>query len=156
MTQRDESGLVSSEARLVEVLTLAQRRLVRGLAAVLAEEGASVEQWRIMRRLGDGQGHAMGELAEALAIAHPTLTRIVDGLTDASLVYRRQSRTDRRRVAVHLSRRGHERLRRLDALAAAHEDAVRGSEEWIGLRRELRWLSGDAADVAHRRVRGHA
>ncbi|MQA82414.1 MAG: MarR family transcriptional regulator [Streptosporangiales bacterium] len=109
---------------LVDALTFAQRRLGRGLASALSDEGATVDQWRLLRVLGDGQGHPMGELATLVHVPHATLTRIVDGLVDSALVYRRQSVADRRRVDVFLSTRGRTRLRRLEAIVAAHEDAV--------------------------------
>lgn len=123
---------------LVEALTLAQRRISREFAAVLSEESCTVEQWRVMRALADGAGHAMGELAESLLIAHPTLTRLMDGLVESSMAYRRPSPGDRRRVAVYLSRRGQQRLARLNALAEAHDRALRDNGEWDDLSRLLR------------------
>jgi len=122
---------------LVEAVTLVQRRLGRGLAELLADEGATLEQLRVMRALSGTGGLAMGELAAQLQVPHPTLTRVVDGLVDAGLVYRRPSGTDRRRVAVHLARRGEERLQRLGSLVAAHEQAVRASDDWPALRELL-------------------
>lgn len=115
---------------LVETLTLAQRHASRGLAAALAEDGCTVDQWRVLRALADGQGRLMGELAEMLQVAPATLTRATDGLGDAGLVYRRQASADRRRVSAHLSRLGRTRLERLDAVARAHEDALRSTPEW--------------------------
>ncbi|GHE89307.1 MarR family transcriptional regulator [Streptomyces spiralis] len=115
-----------AEPLLVEVLTLAQRRLAQGLAAVLDEEHCTVDQWRVMRALAD-DGRAMGELAQGLLIPQASLTRLVDALADDGWVYRSQSDTDRRRIRVHLSRRGRTRLARLDALAAAHESALRAA-----------------------------
>jgi DNA-binding MarR family transcriptional regulator len=129
---------VASRPALVDVLTAAQRRLARGLAVALAEEGRTLDEWRLLRALADGEGHQMGELAETLVIPHPTLTRLVDGLVDSSLVYRRQSRADRRRVAVFLGRRGEQRLARLDAVAAGHELAVRQSPHWADIAAALR------------------
>lgn len=112
---------------LVEILTLAQRRLVQGLAAVLDEEHCTVDQWRVLRALADDAGRPMGELSQGLLIPHASLTRLVDALADDGWVYRRQSDTDRRSIRVHLSRRGRDRLARLDALAAAHESALRAA-----------------------------
>ena len=133
---------LATEPSLVEVLTIAQRQVARGLATVLAEEGFTVDQWRILRALADGTGHPMGELAESLMIPHPTLTRFVDGLVDNSLVYRRQAPEDRRRVTVHLARQGQARLSRLNALVAAHEAALRDTHEWP----ELARLIGEVTD----------
>ncbi|MGV9255220.1 MarR family winged helix-turn-helix transcriptional regulator [Streptomyces sp. NPDC003697] len=120
-------GRRGREPMLIEVLTLAQRRLVQQLAAALDEEHCTVDQWRVMRALADGEGCLMGELSQRLLIPQASLTRLVDALADDGWVYRRQSDSDRRRISVHLSRRGRTRLARLDALAAAHESALRAT-----------------------------
>jgi DNA-binding MarR family transcriptional regulator len=130
-----DSTVTATGISLLEALTVAQRDAARRVADVLAPEGFTVEQWRILRALGDGAGHAMGELAAALRIAGPTLTRLVDGLVDQSLVYRRQATEDRRRLSVHLARTGRTRLALLDALVAAQEEAVRATPEWQALAR---------------------
>jgi DNA-binding MarR family transcriptional regulator len=126
---------LATEPSLVEVLTVAQRQVARGLGTVLAEEGFGLDQWRVLRALADDAGHPMGELAETLMIPHPTLTRLVEGLVDESLVYRRQASEDRRRVSVHLALQGHARLTRLNRLVAAYEAAVRDTPEWSVLTR---------------------
>jgi DNA-binding MarR family transcriptional regulator len=122
--------VVDTASSLVEQLTVAQRHAVAGLASALAEDGVTVDQWRVLRALADGEGHPMGELAAALLVPQPTLTRIVDALSDGALVYRRQHEDDGRRVAVHLSRHGQARLRVLDAVARAHEDALQADPAW--------------------------
>ena len=127
---------------LVEILTLAQRRAVRGLAARLADDGCTLDQWRVLRALGDGEGHLMGELADALQIAQPTLTRVVESMVDAAWIYRRPSDEDRRRVAVHLSRQGRVRLSRLDAIVKAHEDALLASPDWDEVQIRISGLAG--------------
>lgn len=127
---------------LVEILTLAQRRAVRGLAARLADDGCTLDQWRVLRALGDGEGHLMGELADALQIAQPTLTRVVESMVDAAWIYRRPSAEDRRRVAVHLSRQGRVRLSRLDAIVKAHEDALLASPDWDEVQTRISGLAG--------------
>jgi len=112
---------------LVELVALAHRRLTTGLAAALAEEDCTVDQWRVLRALADGQGHPMGELAQSLLIPQASLSRLVDALADTGQVYRRHDDRDRRRITAHLSRQGRTRLARLDALAAAHDAAVRAA-----------------------------
>ncbi|GGQ91237.1 MarR family winged helix-turn-helix transcriptional regulator [Kitasatospora griseola] len=120
-------GSAGSPPLLVELVALAHRRLTSGLAAALAEEDCTVDQWRVLRALADGEGRSMGELAQALLIPQASLSRLVDALADAGLVYRRQDDRDRRRITAHLSRQGRSRLSRLDALAAAHDRAVRAA-----------------------------
>ncbi len=109
---------------LVELLTVVSRRVARGVATVLAEDGATLDSYRAMRALGDGPGRTMGELCAALSVPAPTATRLVDGLVDAALAYRLPDPDDGRRVRVHLSARGRTRLDRLDALVRAHEAAL--------------------------------
>jgi DNA-binding MarR family transcriptional regulator len=118
---------------LVDRLTRAQRYAALGLSRALAEDGCSLDEWRVLRALGDGEGHPMGQLAADLVVAQPTLTRLVDGLADGALVYRRASNDDGRRIAVHLARQGRVRLERLDALAAAHETALAHDDTWHAL-----------------------
>ena len=111
-------------APLVDVLTVAQRVLVQDLGERLADEDATVDQWRALRAIGAAQGVSMGELGETLQIPAPSLTRLVDSLVDRASVYRRQSEVDRRRVDVHLSQSGRAALARLEAIARAHERSV--------------------------------
>jgi DNA-binding MarR family transcriptional regulator len=109
---------------LVELLTVVSRRVARGVTAVLAEDGATLEAYRVLRAVGEGPGATMGELCTALSMPAPTATRLVDGLADAALAYRLPDPDDGRRVRVHLSTRGRARLHRLEALVRAHEAAL--------------------------------
>ena len=118
-------GRVSDD--LVELLTVTQRRVSRGVAAVLGEDGATLDGYRLLRSLAGAGGRAMGELVAALHLPAPTLTRLVDGAVDAALVYRLPDPDDGRKVVVHLSEPGRVRLTRLEALVAAHESALAAS-----------------------------
>jgi DNA-binding MarR family transcriptional regulator len=109
---------------LVELLTVTQRRVARGVAAVLAEDGATLDGYRLLRSLAGAPGRAMGELVAALHLPAPTLTRLVDGAVDAALAYRLPDPDDGRKVVVHLSEAGRVRLSRLEALVRAHESAL--------------------------------
>jgi DNA-binding MarR family transcriptional regulator len=125
---------------LAYLLTEAERGVNRGLAEALAAEGVTVEQWRILRALSDGYGHSMGDLAAAVLMPHPTLTKAVDRLIDEALVYRRQDETDRRRVTVFLAKRGRTLIERLDRHAEEHHRAVQaayGAQRTERLMREL-------------------
>lgn len=114
-----------SEPRLVDSLAVVHRRLTRSLDRLLAEEGTTVDQWRVLRAIAAADGLLMGELTDRVGIPGPSVTRLVDGLVDRALVYRTKSDPDRRRVAVHASEAGQTVLRRMDALVAAHEQGVR-------------------------------
>jgi MarR family transcriptional regulator, organic hydroperoxide resistance regulator len=127
-------------SHLAYLLSEADQRVNRGLADALAAEGTTVEQWRILRALSDGHGHSMGDLAGAVLMPHPTLTKAVDRLIEDALVYRRQDEVDRRRVAVFLAPRGQDAVLRLDELAAEHHrrvEAAYGPARTERLMREL-------------------
>jgi DNA-binding MarR family transcriptional regulator len=135
-------GRVSDD--LVELLTVTQRRVAGGVAAVLAEDGATLDGYRLLRSLAGAHGHSMGELVSALHLPAPTLTRLVDGAVDAALVYRLPDPADGRKVVVHLSEPGRTRLARLEALVAAHESALSaalGGDRVATLVRALRDLA---------------
>ncbi len=91
---------------LAYLLSHAERRLVERLAAVLTEEGCSVEQWRVLSIAADGEGHPMTEIAEYALMPAPSLTKLVDRMVADNLVYRRPDPDDRRRVLLYLSDRG--------------------------------------------------
>lgn len=82
------------------------RRMTRAQEQSLVASGLNIDQWRVLELLADGAGHPMSEIAEHAMVPAPTLTKIIDRLTDSALVYRRPDRTDRRRVLVLLSELG--------------------------------------------------
>ena len=127
-------------SHLAYLLAEAEQAVSRGLARSLSAEGVTVEQWRILRALSDGYGHSMGDLAAAVLMPHPTLTKAVDRLADSALVYRRQDEVDRRRVAVYLADRGRDLVRRLDEQATEHQGKIEvayGVQRTERLMREL-------------------
>jgi len=109
---------------LAYLLAQANREISRQLEERLRQEGVPVEQWRILTVLSDGQGHSMGELAEAVLLNHPTLTKMVDRMVSDALVYRAQDKKDRRRVLLFLSDRGKTLAKQLAPLAQSHEARI--------------------------------
>ena len=145
-------------SHLAYLLAEAEQAVNRGLAEALGAQGVTVEQWRILRALSDGYGHSMGDLAAAVLMPHPTLTKAIDRLIDSALVYRRQDEVDRRRVAVYLAERGRDLLGRLDEQAIEHHrriEAAFGVQRTERLMRELTRLvdsvSRSTVDSAVRR-----
>lgn len=112
-----------SSPDLAHLLSHAERRLGRRLAAVLAEEGCSVEEWRVLSAVADGQGHPMSEIADHALMPAPTLTKVVDRMVASNLVYRRPDPDDRRRVLLHLTARG--RILHQRAAHRVHSDQTR-------------------------------
>src|SRR5918995_4552355 len=99
--------------RLVQLLSHAERRVIRRLGEVLEDVGCTVEQWRTLVLLADGATHSMSEIGEFALLPPPTLTRLIDRMVAENLAYRKADSLDRRRVLVHISPRGralHDRL----------------------------------------------
>src|SRR6202008_766317 len=106
---------------LAYLLAQASREINRQLDARLRQEGVPIEQWRILKVLSDGKGHSMGELADAVLLNHPTLTKMIDRMVSDSLVYRLQDADDRRKVLMYSSDRGNILCKRLNSLAMRQE-----------------------------------
>lgn len=123
-----------SSPDLAHLLSHAERRLGRRLAAVLAKEDCSVEEWRVLSAVADGQGHPMSEIAEHALMPAPTLTKLVDRMVAGNLVYRRPDPVDRRRVLLYLTARG--RILHQRAAHRVHSDQTRLLDA-IGDRGEL-------------------
>jgi DNA-binding MarR family transcriptional regulator len=66
----------------------------------------------------------MGELAEAVLLNHPTLTKMVDRMVSDSLVYRLHDPDDRRKVLMYSSDRGKALAQRLNLLAQSQETHI--------------------------------
>lgn len=89
------------------------RRINASTTALLKEDGLALEQWRVLDCLVGRGEMPMTELAAAVSVPAPTVTRIVDKLVSRALVYRSSGMNDRRRVLVHASQRGEDLHARL-------------------------------------------
>jgi DNA-binding MarR family transcriptional regulator len=132
---------------LAYLLAQANREINRQLEARLREEGVPVEQWRILKVLSDGKGHSMGELADAVLLNHPTLTKMIDRMVSDAMVYRVQDPDDRRKVLMFSSDRGKALTARLNSLAMsqeAHIEESYGNKSTNELKRLLERLIGSS------------
>ncbi|QYN39395.1 MarR family winged helix-turn-helix transcriptional regulator [Pseudonocardia sp. DSM 110487] len=89
-----------------ELLSQVEHLVSRRVEAALGPDGPTLDHWRVLTHLADGEGHPMSEIAARAMVPAPTLTKIVDRLVDRALVYRRVDDSDRRRVLVFLSDHG--------------------------------------------------
>jgi len=78
----------------------------RAFSDALAEVGGSVPAWLILTSLMGESWPAQHQLARALRIEGPTLTRHLDGLEEAGLLVRTREPNDRRAVRVELTDAG--------------------------------------------------
>lgn len=117
----------SAEATHV-VDTLAVDRVAgllrRAVRDALAGSDLTLDQWRVIDHLASVSEATMSTVSAVTMIPGPSLTRTMDRLVDAALVYRTLDSYDRRRMMVRLSERGIERHRALAPSVAAALDQV--------------------------------
>jgi DNA-binding MarR family transcriptional regulator len=113
---------------------------------VLARHECTVDRWRALALLSSGEPHGMSELAEYTQLPAASATRLVDGLVADNLVHRKEDPRDRRRVLVHITRRGETLQRELSAAIAAEHDEIFAAVDESRLARLLDALS----DLARR------
>jgi DNA-binding MarR family transcriptional regulator len=120
------------------------------IAQCTAAEGLTEEHWRILFVLSDEQGHSMGQLAEAVLLNHPALTKNIDKLVSRALVQRAPDAEDSRKVLVYISDLGLEMWGRLskqvDALHKAMDEAL-GPRKAVQLKRLLAEFTEKAAKL---------
>src|SRR5271170_7265448 len=93
-------------------------RLLRTYSDQRARElGTTRAQWAVLSRLQRCEGVKQSELAEALDLAPITLGRLIDKLSGAGLVERRDDATDRRAHRLYLTEKAAPALVSLGALA---------------------------------------
>ncbi|CAN7155758.1 MarR family winged helix-turn-helix transcriptional regulator [Variovorax sp. LjRoot84] len=117
---------------LAFLLASANRQMRIGLAQSIAAEEVTEEHWRILQVLSDEKGRSMGELAQAVLLNHPALTKNIDKLVNRGLVLRAADSVDSRKVVVYISDLGLETVARLKASVDAHHGAI---EEALGPRK---------------------
>jgi DNA-binding MarR family transcriptional regulator len=110
---------------LQSLLNQAHRQATADLRRVVGVEGLPVEFWRVLEVLSDEQGRSMSELAQQAGMQLPATSKLVDRMTEAALIQRSADVRDQRRVVLHISDFG------LQKVAALRKD-VRDRDESIG------------------------
>ena len=94
------------EHRLVFLLTVAQRRLQRWMAARAQNSGVTSTQAGLLFILGQRDGVLMGEAGAALDLGPPGISGLVDRMTAANLIKRRADPDDGRAWRLWLTPAG--------------------------------------------------
>jgi MarR family transcriptional regulator for hemolysin len=96
----------------------------------LAEAGGSVPVWLILSSLKSNERRTQLDLARAVGIEGPTLTRHLDGLEESGIVRRVRDGADRRAVRVELTAPGERLFGTLrQAVIAFNRDLTSGLTE---------------------------
>jgi MarR family transcriptional regulator, transcriptional regulator for hemolysin len=88
------------------LLAATAKAVGRAFNGALAESGGSIAIWLILNALRSEPRRSQLELARAVGIEGPTLTRHLDGMEQAGLVRRRRGSPDRRAVQVEVTPAG--------------------------------------------------
>ena len=88
------------------LLATTSKAVGRAFNGALAESGGSIPIWLILNALKSEPRRTQLDLARAVGIEGPTLTRHLNGIEQAGLVKRQRGTPDRRAVQVELTRAG--------------------------------------------------
>jgi MarR family transcriptional regulator for hemolysin len=122
----------------------------RAFNDVLAEAGGTLPVWLILSSAKAEDRRTQLELARAVGIEGPTLTRHLDGLEEAGLVRRQRDAADRRAMRVELTDAGEELFQRLrQAVVAFNRRLTDGlsEQELDRLRRTLARLGENVSSL---------
>ena len=106
------------------------RLMRRSFDARARSIGVTRSQWRVLTTVSRHEGVNQGRLAELLDVEPITLCRMVDRLSDSSLVERRADPSDRRAWRIFLTEKAHPILDELRSLGDdLIEEALHGLAE---------------------------
>ena len=148
---KDRAATPSFDRSLVMMLQRALNAVLPKFRAIIGRFGLTGTQWRVMRTLWDSDGRSVLELARATLVSAPSLVGVVDRLARDGLVERRPCDVDRRRVYVHLTRRGRALEQRVSPLldeVYAGVEKLLDAAEWRALYTALDRLCDVAPDEA--------
>ena len=114
------------ETTIGRLLFLTHRTVHDELDRRLAEHGASLWNWVLLKEAANAEGASQRELAQHMRIEPRTLVRHLDKLAHEGLVERRPDPDDRRVVRVVVTPAGLARLRELHDVVQELDDEVRG------------------------------
>ena len=130
------------------LLSTTSKAVGRAFNQALAVHGGSIPIWLILNALKRERLRTQLELARAVGVEGPTMTRHLDGLEQAGLVERRRDPVDRRAVQVQLTRAGHALHGRLLKAVITFNRQLRtglSSDDIETLRRVLSQLQANVA-----------
>jgi MarR family transcriptional regulator for hemolysin len=134
-------------------LARSAKAVSQAFSTALAREGGSIPAWLILSSLEENEWRSQRDLARAVGIEGPTLTRHLDGLERAGRVRRVPDPADRRMQRVEITDEGRAAQQRmLSAVIAFNRRLHAGLEEaeLEQLRGLLRRLESNVAEVAQR------
>jgi DNA-binding MarR family transcriptional regulator len=121
--QNDFAGDPLSAVVFTEHMGIVHRQRIL-LHRVFAKQDLHPAQAMCMRVLAQGGEMTQSELADAMILSRPSITRILQRMERAGLVARRTDATDQRQTLVALTDTGRDLQHRLDAAMAEYVAAT--------------------------------
>jgi DNA-binding MarR family transcriptional regulator len=120
----------------------------RHMLTTLAEHGFHLGQAWCLRELSENDGITQRDLAEALHLARPTVTRMLQGMEKAGLVARSADENDQRLVRVTLTAAGRKLEGEMRRISADYVEQTIGTLSERDRRELARLLEELAASIA--------
>jgi MarR family transcriptional regulator, transcriptional regulator for hemolysin len=133
------------------LLATTSKAVGRAFNNALAENGGSIPTWLILNALKSEPRRTQLDLARAVGIEGPTLTRHLDGLEQAGLVKRQRGTLDRRAIQVQLTPAGQQLHGRLLTAVISFNQKLRtgiSADDLNKLRTLLRQLQDNVEERA--------
>jgi DNA-binding MarR family transcriptional regulator len=132
-----ETNNFAPEQAVGHLIRIVQVRLYQLYYERLAHLGVSPGAFGLLATVWAQPGIQHGELAQALAIRGPNLTKLVDQLVREGLVERRTVRNDRRTAGHYLTDRARPKVERVLSEGIAHDVRITRAALSSGERRTL-------------------
>jgi DNA-binding MarR family transcriptional regulator len=129
------------DRRLVFLLSVAQRRLQRWVAARTQDSGVTAAQSGLLFILGQRDGVLIGEAGAALDLGPPGISGLVDRMTAANLIRRRADPDDGRAWRLWLTPTGRAALAQAKAGLAEINARLTGGFTEAEIDVVARWLT---------------
>ncbi|MED6328375.1 MAG: MarR family transcriptional regulator [Actinomycetota bacterium] len=120
---RSTEGAVAESADRLVAAARAAAKLARQVTIPLVDLDLSLPQYRVLAFLDEG-GTNPSELADRLSVSRPSITALMEGLSDRGWVERERDPDDGRRVVHHLSDEGRSILTAADAAVGARLERI--------------------------------
>lgn len=141
-------GVGELPARVFRAFLRALRLHRHLMTRTMAEHGTHPGQAMCLRVLEGGDDVTQRDLAAALHLARPTVSKMLRGMEQASLIERRPDARDQRLVRVHLTSAGRALAAELRVVAAEHINETIGSLPEHDLEELARLLDDLAATIS--------
>jgi len=95
------------------LLTRAAHSISLPFLQAAKKQGLNATEWRILATLSDGDGLTIGQLANTVMAKQPTVSKIIDRMTQAGWVQRLPGTSDKRHTMLHTTEHGRKLVQHL-------------------------------------------